>query len=222
MSVCFGAFLGEFHDLLAAFLARHADGVNVTEFAVCAARPAFRGSDTGLASDTVNSRVTDTEQSGDATVGDFTWGEACDQVGTLLAGHTDLLGGEVVRAILDPTLHALRISERDPDMAVKSFFHRVHQIVLGFGSMQNLDFDVFGGLTSLLLGVIGLTRSKRMRCPLIILEVSGESGNRVGLDQVGIIDVIQNFGVHDFGGDCRRVFLILGFIRCGGCGIIRH
>ena len=98
-----GAFLGEFHDLLAAFLTGHADGVNVTEFAVCAARPAFRGSDTGLASDTVNSRVTDTEQSGDATVGDFTWGEACDQVGTLLAGYTDLLGGEVVRAILDPT-----------------------------------------------------------------------------------------------------------------------
>ena len=61
-----GAFLGEFHDLLAAFLTGHADGVNVTEFAVCAARPAFRGSDTGLASDTVNSRVTDTEQSGDA------------------------------------------------------------------------------------------------------------------------------------------------------------
>lgn len=45
-----GAFLGEFHDLLAAFLTGHADGVNVTEFAVCAARPAFRGSDTGLAS----------------------------------------------------------------------------------------------------------------------------------------------------------------------------
>ena len=102
-------------------------------------------------------------------------------------------------------------------MAVKSLFHRVHQIVLGFGGMQNLDFDVFGGLTSLLLGVIGLTRSKRMRCQLIILEVSGESGNRVGLDQVGIIDV-----VHNFGGDGRRVFLVSGFIRCGGCGIIRH
>lgn len=83
-------------------------------------------------------------------------------------------------------------------MAVKSFFHRVHQIVLGLKRVQELDFDVFGGLTSLLLGVIGLTRSKRMRCPLIILEVSGESGNRVGLDQVGIIDVIQDFGVYDF------------------------
>ena len=163
-----------------------------------------------------------TKESSNATVGDFTWGEACDQVSALLASNPNLGRGEVVLAIGGPALHALRISERDPDVPIERLFHRVHQIVLGFGGMQNLDFDVFGGLTSLLFGVIGLTRSKRMRCQLIILEVSGESGNRVGLDQVCIIDVIQDFGVHDFGGDCRRVFLILGFIRCGGCGIIRH
>ena len=57
-------------------------------------------------------------------------------------------------------------------------------------------------------------------------EVPGEGRDRVGFDQIGIV-VVQDFGVHDFiihdfGGDGRRVFLILGFIRCGGCGIIRH
>ena len=164
----------------------------------------------------------DAEEGGDATVADLARREARDQVGTLLTSNPNLGRGEVVLAILDPTLHALGIAESDPDMAIEGPFRGMREIVLGFESVQELDLEIFGGLTSLLLGVIGLTRSKRMRCPLIILEVSGESGNRVGLDQVGIIDVIQDFGIHDFGGDCRRVFLISVFFRCGGCGIIRH
>ena len=104
----------------------------------------------------------DAEEGSDATVGDLARREACDQVSALLTSNPNLGRGEVVLAILDPTLHALRISERDPDMAVKSLFHRVHQIVLGFESVQELDLEIFGGLTSLLLGVIGFARSKRM------------------------------------------------------------
>ena len=47
-------------------------------------------------------------------------------------------------------------------MAVKSLFHRVHQIVLGFESVQELDLEIFGDAPCLFLGVVGLARSKRM------------------------------------------------------------
>ena len=189
----------------------------MTEFACRVTDLAFCGSNTCFRFSITNSFFIDAKKSGDATVADLARSEPSDQVGALLAGRADLLRGEVVGAVCDPALHALGIAESDPDMAIEGPFRGMREIVLGFESVQELDLEIFGGLKSLLFGVIGLTRSKRMRCQLIILEVSGESGNRVGLDQVHV-----GAGIHDFGGDGRRVFLISGFIRCGGCGIIRH
>ena len=164
--------------------------------------------------------IIDTEKSGDATVADLARREACDQVGTLLAGHTDLLGGEVVRAIHGPALHALRISERDPDVTVERLFRGLDEIVLSLKRMQELDLEFFGDATRLILGVIGLIRLKGA-CRQFTLEVLGQAGDWIRFDQIGIT-IVQDFGVHDFGGDCRRVFLILGSVWCGGCGIIRH
>ena len=104
----------------------------------------------------------DAEEGGDATVADLARSEACDKVGALLAGHADLLRGEVVGAVCDPTLHALGIAESDPDMAIEGPFRGVREIVLGFESVQELDLEIFGDAPCLFLGVVGFARSKRM------------------------------------------------------------
>ena len=83
--------------------------------------------------------------------------------------------------------------------------------------MQELDLELFGDATRLILGVIGLIRLKGA-CRQFTLEVLGQAGDWIRFDQIGIT-IVQDFGVHDFGGDCRRVFLILGSVWCGGCGI---
>ena len=105
-------------------------------------------------------------------------------------------------------------------MTVERLFRGLDEIVLSLKRMQELDLELFGDVTRLILGVNGLIRLKGA-FRQFTLEVLGQAGDWIRFDQIGIA-IIQDFGVHDFGGDCRRVFLILGFIRCGGCGIIRH
>ena len=96
---------------------------------------AFCGSNASLSLCITDGPLADAEEGGDATVADLARSEARDQVGALLAGHADLLRGEVVGAVCDPTLHALGIAESDPDMAIEGPFRGMREIVLGFESV---------------------------------------------------------------------------------------
>ena len=90
-------------------------------------------------------------------------------------------------------------------MAIEGPFRGMREIVLGFESVQELDLEIFGDAPCLFLGVVGLARSKRTP-RWFALEVLGQYRDRVRVDQIHV-----GAGIHDFGGDGRRVFLISVF-----------
>ena len=144
-----GTFLGELHDLLAAFLARHAAGVNVAELAIRATNPACLN-DTSLGLDATHSCAINSKKDGDVSVADISgsigiWlNKAQDQVIALFSCQFDCGSLEVVLTIGLPARCALRITKSKPNVTIMRFTHTGDQVVMGLDCVTVFQLEILG------------------------------------------------------------------------------
>ena len=181
--------------------------------------------DTSLGPDATHSCAINSKKDGDVSVADISgsigiWlNKAQDQVVALFSCQFDCGSLEVVLAIGLPARCALRIAKSKPNVTIMRFTHTGDQVVMGLDCVTVLQLEILGQSLGLFASerafIVGQLMFFRLR------QLLGQKNDRIIL-----IVNIRSFqftpSVHDFGGDCRRVFLVSGFIRCGGCGIIRH